>query len=75
VIGGMMRASGVVMVPVAISVLCLLLVELPAAYLLSDHYGLQGVWMAFPVAYAAMLVLQAGYYQLVWRYRKIERLV
>ena len=75
VVGGTMRASGVVLVPVAISVGCILLVQLPVAYGMSARFGLEGVWMAFPVAYAAMLALQTAYYRLVWRHQKIQRLV
>ncbi|QHE87861.1 MATE family efflux transporter [Hydrogenophaga sp. BPS33] len=75
IVGGLMRASGDVMVPMAISVFCILGVQLPAAYLLNAQMGLAGVWVAFPVAYVAMLVLQTGYYRFVWRHRKIERLV
>lgn len=75
VLGGIMRASGVVMVPMAISVFCVLGVELPAAWLLSAHFGLDGVWMAFPVAYAAMLALQTGFFKTVWRHKTFERLV
>lgn len=75
VVGGIMRASGVVMVPTAISIACIVLVQVPAAYLLDAHYGLKGVWMAFPIAYAAMLALQTAYYKLVWKHKKIERLV
>lgn len=75
VVGGTMRASGVVLVPVAISVGCILLVQLPVAHGMSARFGLEGVWMAFPVAYAAMLALQTGYYRLVWRHQKIQRLV
>jgi putative MATE family efflux protein len=75
VVGGIMRASGVVMVPVAISIFCIVGIEVPAAYLLSARFGLEGVWMAFPVAYLAMLILQSSYHRLVWRFRTIERLV
>ena len=75
VVGGLMRASGVVLVPMAISVFCILCIQLPAAYLLDAQFGLPGVWIAFPVAYVAMLVLQTAYYHFVWRHRKIERLV
>ncbi|WP_372659843.1 MATE family efflux transporter, partial [Hydrogenophaga sp.] len=75
VIGGIMRASGVVLVPVSISVFAVLAVQLPAAYGLSGRFGLEGVWMAFPLAYLAMLVLQTSYYRLVWRHRSIGRLV
>ena len=75
VIGGIMRASGVVLVPMGITIFCVLCIELPAAYVLDAHYGLQGVWMAFPVTYVAMLVLQTAYYRLVWRHKQIQRLV
>lgn len=75
VVSGVMRASGAVLVPALISVACIALIEVPSAWLLSAHYGLNGVWMAYPVTFASMLVLQLLYYQLVWRRRKIERLV
>lgn len=75
VVGGIMRASGVVMVPMAISVFCILGVQLPVAWWLDGLMGLAGIWVAFPVAYATMLVLQVAYHQLVWRHRPIHRLV
>ncbi|QIH08786.1 MULTISPECIES: MATE family efflux transporter [unclassified Pseudomonas] len=75
VVGGIMRASGTVLMPVAISIFCILGVQLPAAYLLDAHFGLQGVWMAFPVAYLVMLVLQTSYFKLVWRHKQIQRLI
>jgi Na+-driven multidrug efflux pump len=75
IVGGIMRASGDVMVPMAISVFCILAIQLPAAYALDRFWGLPGVWMGFPIAYVAMLLLQGAYYRYVWRNRKIERLV
>ncbi|PBJ17019.1 Multidrug export protein MepA [Pseudomonas ogarae] len=75
IVGGIMRASGTVLVPVAISILCIVAVQVPAAYLLDAHFGLQGVWMAFPVAYLSMLLLQTLYYKRVWQHQPIERLV
>jgi Na+-driven multidrug efflux pump len=75
VLSGVMRASGAVLVPTAISVLCIALIEVPSAWLLSHRFGLNGVWMAYPITFTSMLVLQASYYQLVWRKKKIERLV
>ncbi|WP_198972768.1 MATE family efflux transporter [Xylophilus sp. ASV27] len=74
IVGGIMRASGTVLVPVAISVASITLVELPCAYALSAHYGLKGVWIAYPIAFGTMLVLQISFYFGVWRHRKIERL-
>ncbi len=70
VVGGIMRASGVVLVPVAISIACIVLVQVPAAYALDAWLGLEGVWMAFPITYAAMLALQTAYYKLVWKSQK-----
>jgi Na+-driven multidrug efflux pump len=63
------------MVPVMISIACIVLVQVPAAYLLDAQLGLEGVWMAFPITYGAMLALQTAYYKLVWKHQKIERLV
>jgi putative MATE family efflux protein len=75
VLGGVMRASGSVLVPTGIAIFCIAAVEVPSAWLLSRSFGIDGVWMAYPIAFSAMLVLQAGYYQLVWRKKKIVRLV
>jgi putative MATE family efflux protein len=74
-LGGVMRSSGAVLVPTSISVFCIAVVEVPSAWGLSRLFGLNGVWMAYPIAFIAMLALQAAYYRLVWRRRKIERLV
>ena len=74
-LGGVMRSSGAVLVPTGISVFCIVAIEVPSAWLLSHRFGINGVWMAYPITFVAMLVLQASYYRLVWRKRKIERLV
>jgi Na+-driven multidrug efflux pump len=47
----------------------------PSAWVLGSHIGINGVWMAYPIAFAGMLVLQAAYYRLVWRKQEIRRLV
>ena len=70
VFSGAMRASGTVLMP-------LLLVDLRhrrdrAAVrrsFLSRTIGLEGVWVAYPIAFCAMFLLQMGYYLLVWRKR------
>ena len=69
-----MRASGTVLIPTSIAVASILLVQLPAAQLLSTRFGLDGVWMAYPVVFCVMLALQTAFYRRVWRHRKIERL-
>ncbi|ARU04627.1 MATE family efflux transporter [Comamonas serinivorans] len=75
VVAGVMRASGTVWGPTAISVGCIALVQLPAAHWLSARFGLQGVWMSYPVVFCSMLALQSLFYRLVWRSQRIERLV
>ena len=75
IVGGIMRASGTVLVPMAVSIFCVVFLQLPVAYVLDGYFGLPGVWMAFPVAYLGMLALQTTYYSFVWRHQKIQRLV
>ena len=75
VVGGLMRASGVVMVPTAITILSILLVQMPVAWLLDARWGLSGIWLGFPAAYVAMLLAQTAFYRFVWRHRPIRRLV
>jgi Na+-driven multidrug efflux pump len=38
-------------------------------------FGINGVWMAYPVTFIAMLILQSTYYRLIWRKQKIQKLV
>jgi putative MATE family efflux protein len=77
VTSGVMRSSGTVIVPTLLSISAILLVEVPSAWLLSQKlgYGINGVWMAYPITFVTMLILQSSYYRLVWRKRKIQKLV
>jgi putative MATE family efflux protein len=75
VISGVMRASGTVLIPTAISIFAVLLIELPVAFLLSRSIGIDGIWIAYPVAFTAMLILQGTYYRLFWRKKTISRLI
>jgi putative MATE family efflux protein len=75
VLSGVMRASGTVLVPTAISIFCIVAIEVPSAWMLSRHLGLNGVWIAYPITFVAMLVLQGVYYQVVWRKKKVVRMV
>jgi putative MATE family efflux protein len=75
VLGGVMRASGSVLVPTGISIFCIAAIEVPSAWFLSHHFGINGVWMAYPITFLSMLAMQASYYQFVWRKKKIVRLV
>jgi Na+-driven multidrug efflux pump len=75
VLSGVMRASGAVLVPTAISIFCIVAIEVPSAWTLSRHIGLDGVWLAYPITFTAMLLFQGLYYQLVWRKKKVVRMV
>jgi putative MATE family efflux protein len=74
VLSGLMRASGTVLMPTIISMFCIGAVEVPVAWLLSDRYGINGIWAAYPVAFLTMLAMQTMYYRLVWRKQSIRRL-
>ncbi|MGY3547065.1 putative MATE family efflux protein [Bradyrhizobium sp. USDA 4472] len=72
---GAMRAAGVALTPMLLSISAIVAIELPSAVILSRTIGLAGVWAAYPIVFCAMFVLQMGYYLLVWRKRAIRRLV
>jgi putative MATE family efflux protein len=75
VFSGMMRASGTVLMPLLISISVIAAIEIPAAVILSRAIGIEGVWAAYPITFAAMFILQMSYYMLVWRKRAIRRLI
>jgi putative MATE family efflux protein len=70
-----MRASGTVWTPLAILIFAVVAIELPSAIILSRLVGIEGIWMAYPIAFCSMCLLQMAYYTLVWRRRSIQRLV
>jgi putative MATE family efflux protein len=74
-LSGIMRASGSVLVPTAISIFCIALIEVPVAWWLSHRIGLNGIWFAYPAAFISMFALQASYYRFVWRKKPIRRLI
>jgi len=75
VVSGVMRSSGAVLVPMLISVFCIVAIEVPSAYILAAQIGVKGVWIAYPIAFCSMLLFQSLYYRLVWRHKKVQRLV
>lgn len=72
---GAMRAAGVALTPMMLSIFAIVAIELPSAVVLSRTIGLRGVWAAYPIVFCAMFLLQMGYYLLVWRKRAIRRLI
>jgi putative MATE family efflux protein len=76
VFSGIMRASGTVLMPMVLSLACILCVELPGAiWLSSTSLGLHGIWWAYAASFSTMLILQASWYQFVWRKKKIKALI
>lgn len=76
IFSGMMRASGTVYAPMLLSLACILLIELPGAVWLSQtSLGLTGIWVAYAASFTMMLVLQACWYQFVWKKKRIVALV
>jgi putative MATE family efflux protein len=75
VFSSVMRASGDVWIPMTLSLVAIVFVEVPAALILSQLIGLQGIWIAYTLSFCSMLALQAGYYFLFWRKKEIRALV
>jgi putative MATE family efflux protein len=75
VTSGVMRSSGTVLVPTLLSISAIVLVEVPVAWILSQRMGINGVWVAYPVTFVTMLILQVSYYRLYWRKQRIQKLV
>jgi putative MATE family efflux protein len=75
VLSGLMRGSGSVLWPTAIGIFSIWGVEVPAAYLLMHRFGLDGVWMGYPIAFAVGLALQFCFYEFFWKRQTHERLV
>ncbi len=70
VFSGVMRASGTVLAPMALSIAAIALVEVPVATMLSRSWGLDGIWFAYAATFSVMFLLQGGYYRFVWRERR-----
>jgi putative MATE family efflux protein len=75
IFSSVMRASGDVWIPMALSMAAIIGVEIPGAIILSQIYGLHGVWIAFCFSFCAVLLLQAVYYFGFWRKKEITALV
>jgi putative MATE family efflux protein len=75
IFSAVMRASGDVWIPMALSLAAIVLVEIPAALLLSQIFGLEGVWWGYCLSFAALLTFQATYYFGWWRKKEIVALV
>lgn len=75
ILSGVMRSSGVVLVPMLLSILAIAAIELPLAFWLSARIGITGIWWGIAVSFVGMLVMQALYFQLVWKKKTITALI
>lgn len=76
VFSGMMRASGMVYAPMLLALAGILLIELPGAIWLSQtSLGLSGIWVAYAASFTGMMIMQATWYQFVWKRKEIVALV
>lgn len=75
IFASIMRASGTVNVPMVINIFSILAIEVPAAYLFSQWWGLSGIWYAYALAFVSLCILQALYYQFVWKKKTIKVLI
>ena len=76
ILSGVMRSSGDVLIPMAISLGTILIVETPLAlYLSTTSLGLNGIWTAYATSFCTMFLVQAIYYWFFWRKKPIKKLV
>lgn len=75
VLTGIMRASGTVLWPTALSIVSIWGIEIPIAYMLSRCIGVDGIWIGYSAAFVAGLGLQYLYYRLFWRNREHRALI
>jgi putative MATE family efflux protein len=76
VLSAVMRASGDVWIPMALSLATIVFVEVPAAlYLSTTSLGLTGIWVGYTLSFTTALILQSGYYRFFWRKKEIKALI
>jgi putative MATE family efflux protein len=75
IFASIMRASGTVTVPMIINIVAIIGIEVPCAYLFSQWWGLQGIWYAYALAFVCLCILQALYYQFVWKKKTVQALI
>ena len=75
IFASIMRSSGTVTMPMLINIFAILCIEVPAAYLFSRWWGLEGIWYAYALAFVSMCILQGLYYQFVWKKKTIHTLI
>lgn len=62
IIAGVVRSSGVVMIPLLVTTFSLLLIRNPLAEYLSSQYGFDMIWWSFPASFLIAAILNTLYY-------------
>jgi putative MATE family efflux protein len=62
VIGGVMRGAGDTIIPMFITLFALWVIRIPAAWILSRFFGVDGIWWSIPVAWFIGMTLSYLYY-------------
>ncbi|MED4205405.1 MATE family efflux transporter [Neobacillus mesonae] len=76
-ISATMRATGTVLWPTIFTIISILLIQVPAAYFLSQFtaLGLNGVWLAYPIAFIVNFLAQSSYHQFFWKKKSLKALL
>lgn len=62
VIGGVMRGAGDTIIPMFITLFALWAIRIPAAWFMSEYFGVDGIWWSIPVAWFIGMMLSYLYY-------------
>lgn len=62
VIGGVMRGAGDTIIPMFITLFALWAIRIPAAWIMSEYFGVDGIWWSIPVAWFIGMMLSYLYY-------------
>ena len=62
VIGGVMRGAGDTIIPMFITLFALWGIRIPAAWIMSHYFGVDGIWWSIPVAWFIGMTLSYLYY-------------
>jgi len=74
VFNGVFRGSGDTLIPMFITLVALWLVRIPVSYLLSQKFGLKGIWWGIPAGWTVGTVFSAVYYNMGrWKLKSIIR--
>ncbi len=74
VIGGVMRGAGDTLIPMFITLFALWAIRIPAAWIMSRYFGIDGIWWSIPVAWFIGMSLSYLYYlKGNWRKKVVVR--